>query len=182
MARAAINLYNKTVRFVNNYPRKITYTPPPEGIVNKENNRHAMEKRRLVLFTDAGFGSLANSHSIEGTVTILASVTGRMALSIVAGICSITAVQKYSACANRHWQQNLTQPLPRPIRHSGFRYCSLNWSLGNMTSPQFLRLLLFRFQTHSGRHQLIRKSRRKWARNLSTNKPCSRNARTVRCR
>ena len=36
-----------------------------------------MEKRRLVLFTDAGFGSLANSHSIEGTVTILASVTGR---------------------------------------------------------------------------------------------------------
>ena len=45
--------------------------------MSKESNRNAMEKRRLVLFTDAGFGSLANSHSIEGTVTILASVTGR---------------------------------------------------------------------------------------------------------
>ena len=36
-----------------------------------------MSQRRLILFTDAGFGSLVGSHSIEGTVIVLATVTGR---------------------------------------------------------------------------------------------------------
>lgn len=77
LARAAANLYNKNARFVNTYPRKIAYTPPPKRTTVDGKERDPLTQRRLVLFGDSGFGSLADSRSVEGAVTVLADVTHR---------------------------------------------------------------------------------------------------------
>ena len=76
LALQCINLYNKTVRFVQSYNRKIVYTAVP-GTTSLNQRHRLLSQRRLIIFTDAGFGSLANSHSIEGSVTVLGKVTSR---------------------------------------------------------------------------------------------------------
>ena len=108
-ARPAINLYYKTVRFVNAYPRKITYSPPPARTASLMENNILPPHRRLILFTDAGFGSLAGSHSVDGTVAILATVTGRDGIVRCRGYLLDRRCAKYNESASHHWPPKRTR-------------------------------------------------------------------------
>ena len=77
LARNIANLYNKTIRFFATYERKIVYAQPPDDAADPSRKLHSFTQRRLVVFDDAGFGPLAESHSAEGSVTVLAQVTRR---------------------------------------------------------------------------------------------------------
>ena len=70
-------VYNKTIKFVQNNRRKIKYTTPGTSDTSPSDRWKKLLQLRLVVFTDAGFGSLTGSHSIEGSVTALAEVISR---------------------------------------------------------------------------------------------------------
>ena len=76
MALQCINLYNKTVRFAQTYNRKIAYKAAP-GATSLNQRRRLLSQRRLIICTDDGSGSLANSHPIEGSVAVLCKVASR---------------------------------------------------------------------------------------------------------
>ena len=70
-------VYSKTVKFVQNYRRKIRYTTLGFHGTSFTDRWRKFQQLRLVIFADAGFGSLSGSHYIEGSVTILAEVLAR---------------------------------------------------------------------------------------------------------
>ena len=71
-----IILYKKTARFAQNYNQKIAYTSAP-GTSSRNQRRRLLSQRSLIIFTDAGSGSLANSRSIEESVTVLGKAASR---------------------------------------------------------------------------------------------------------
>lgn len=77
LARSAINMYNKTVRFACNCPRRVNYADRAGFGTDAAARAHHLQQRRLVLLADAVFGSLADSRSVEGAVTALAQVAAR---------------------------------------------------------------------------------------------------------
>ena len=62
-ARNIAALYNKTIKFLRNRPRKIHYAACPQLTSDREAIKDLMS-RRIVAFSDAGFGSLTEGHSI----------------------------------------------------------------------------------------------------------------------
>ena len=77
LALQFIALYNRAVRFAQTYAREIAYSPPPGTLSATSARLRRLENRRLIIFTDAGFGPLAGSQSVEGSVTILGQVLSR---------------------------------------------------------------------------------------------------------
>ena len=55
LALQSIALYNKTVRSVQTYARKIAYAAPPDASSTLRDRLRQLKNRRLILFTDAGF-------------------------------------------------------------------------------------------------------------------------------
>ena len=76
-ARALAGIYNKIVKFVKNHPRKIVYAPFPGCESGGITALESMTNWKLIVFTDAGFATLAGSHSIESHVIILGDVIDR---------------------------------------------------------------------------------------------------------
>ena len=76
-AKALANLYNKIVKFVKNHQRKITYAPFPGCESGGLNALTSMMQWKLIVFTDAGFGTLSKNHSIESHVLIFGDVLSR---------------------------------------------------------------------------------------------------------
>ena len=62
MARLTINLYDENVRFAQTYQRGSVYTNPPGDESREKNRIRSFAQRRLVVFADARFGSLAASN------------------------------------------------------------------------------------------------------------------------
>ena len=76
-ARILANLYNKIVKFVKNHQRKITYAPFPGCESGGIEALMSMIQWKLIVFTDAGFGTLTKNHSIESHVLVLGDVLER---------------------------------------------------------------------------------------------------------
>ena len=76
-AKALANLYNKIVKFVKNHQRKITYAPFPGCESGGIEALMSMMQWKLIVFTDAGFGTLTKNHSIESHVLVLGDVLER---------------------------------------------------------------------------------------------------------
>ena len=74
---ATLMLYNHTVRFVKDYDPKLLYITQDTLMNSFSNLWRRGQMRRLVLFVDAGFGSLTGSRSIEVSVTVLAELIPR---------------------------------------------------------------------------------------------------------
>ena len=70
-------LYNRSVRFVKDYDRKLVYMSHSHSVDSSGHRWMRLQTMRLIVFADAGFGSLTGSRSIEGSVTVLAEVVSR---------------------------------------------------------------------------------------------------------
>ena len=77
LAWKLIVLYNKTLRYLKSYGRKIRYVPTCLKSDTFDYRWSQFMKLMLIAFPDAGFASLGSSHSIEGTFVILAQVLSR---------------------------------------------------------------------------------------------------------
>ena len=77
LGKKIILLYNKIVRFVQQYDRKILFTDVEPSASTFSDRLQALKQRRIICFTDAGYSPLAGSHSIEGSVTVLGKVVRR---------------------------------------------------------------------------------------------------------
>ena len=53
------------------------YNAPPVAEPSNTTRAQRFENRRLIVFADAGVGTLDESHSAEGTVAVLAQVAAR---------------------------------------------------------------------------------------------------------
>ena len=95
-AMETMMLYNRAVRVVQNYDRKIGYRVPmnPEAQLSQRAKRFQM--MRLVVLADAGFFSLVGSRSIEGSVDVLAEVVSRD------GVISCQCAMTDRRCAKIH--------------------------------------------------------------------------------
>ena len=75
-ARRWMQQYNKLVRFTQSHNRAIAYIPLNHNLPPREKVR-AFMKRRIITFTDAGFGSLSENHSVESSMTVLGELLSR---------------------------------------------------------------------------------------------------------
>ena len=75
-ARTLAALYNKIVKFAKNHPRKIVYARRP-GMDSNIDPLEDLKNWKLIVFTDAGFGTLTQNHSVESHVVILGDVLSR---------------------------------------------------------------------------------------------------------
>ena len=76
-ALETMDVYNKTVKFAQNNRRKIRYTSCGTTGASFEDRWWEFRQLRLVISTDAGFGTLTGSRPIEGSVAILAEISPR---------------------------------------------------------------------------------------------------------
>ena len=69
--------YNRALRFVNDYGRKWVYRSHGRSVDSFGHRWGRLQMTRLIVFTDAGCGSLTGSHSVEGSVDVLSEVVSR---------------------------------------------------------------------------------------------------------
>ena len=74
-ALSLARLYNKTVKFLKNHPVEIHYVFPPG--MGQIKSAKSLTHFRIICFTDAGFATLHDEHSIESNVTIFGKVLYR---------------------------------------------------------------------------------------------------------
>ena len=76
-ALETLMIYNRTVRFANDYGRKILYSSFSHQQKSFGNIWRRLRTMRLIIFPAAGFGPLDDSRSIEGSCAVLVDVISR---------------------------------------------------------------------------------------------------------
>ena len=74
VALQSLPLYNKVVRYVQNYNRGILYSATSSSISDSFRARLAKFRQLRLVFSEDGFGALSQSRSIGGLATVFADV------------------------------------------------------------------------------------------------------------
>ena len=144
-------IYNRTVRFANDYGRGNLYSSPSHQQDSFGHRWRRLQTIRLIIFPDAGFSSRNGSRSIEGSVDVLVEVISRDGLTACHGTLLDHRCARYIESESHLRMMKGTLMSPFLIRRCGRRpyYAKLSQALVKFAT--FTPLRNFRYLARLGR-------------------------------